>query len=217
MKKTGGNKIRQIATELAFKNIEQKRDPMEILDLAELGMKHQCIPKRCLQHQMIELPCTVFVDEETGDHTKTTYLFVPRDQIYPRPEGGFVVKPYSKKRKEYIMDLSAFRTHLLRKSKLQTSPIERFIADWGTEIYQMGGIDIFHMDEDTCHMCGRKCLTKSYKIAPAYAGMIEGSGTAILSLQYPCQYTNVEKIIYGRNLDPPRFEIAFPSPEKVVG
>ena len=197
-------KIKRLATKFALKEVGRLTNPVKLVEVCGDAIKYNMLPQRFLHNEEVELPCIVRFDEEEETLFRTDYILVPRSNIRQ------VGETFGVKLDDKVKSMDAFRMELLMKCKRKEPLYERILLSWGTEVYQLAGADLLTCQDEFCKKCNHHCLLRSYIMSPLLAGMIEASNIAVVEISYPCKYTDLNSILRGYNLDPPRLRLAFP-------
>jgi len=202
-------KIKQIATKFAIKEIHTVSNPYQLINITRDAVVFDCLPKNAPHKEEIELPCKFVFDAEEQEIFRTDYVLVPRSNIKKVGDTFGIIADYN------VKTMTDLKRHLATKAWRRQSGFERIILSWGTEVFQLAGVDLLTCQDEVCKRCEKHCLTTNYIISPLLAGMIEASNIAIVEIQYPCRITNINSILRGYNTDPPRLKVVFPEKVKV--
>ena len=197
-------KIKEIATKYALKEIHTVSHPVQLVEITKDAIALNCLPKNALYSQEVELPCKFRFDEEMGEIFRTDYVLVPRDNIKKVGETFGIITDYK------VKTMADLKRDLSIKAWRRHSSFERVLLSWGTEVFQLAGVDLLTCQDEKCRRCERGCLTTHYIISPLLAGMIKASNIAIVEIEYPCRITNIDSILRGYNTDPPKVRVVFP-------
>ena len=197
-------KIKKLATKFALKEVGRVTNPVRLVEVCGDAIRYNMLPQRFLYNEEVELPCEVNFDIEEKTLFRTDYILVPRSNIRQ------VGETFGVKLDNTVKSMDAFRMELLMKCKRGEPMYERILLSWGTEVYQLAGADLLTCQDEICKKCNHKCILRSYIMSPLLAGMIEASNIAVVEISYPCKYTDLNSILRGYNLDPPKLKLAFP-------
>ena len=205
-----------LSAKLKLKEISKEKHPFKIIRLCDIAIPNGIIGPKYIYNSDVKLSSKIYYSEDEGEYFRQDFLLVPREDIIELPDGsGFAIRTYNKQRKEFVKTMDDLRNKLVRMAINENSNVERFILNYGHEVFQIGGVDILTVFDKHCKkMCGtRFCanmIYRDYILSPILAGMIENSGISVVSIEYPCEYTNLSRIIRGFDTDPPKIKLVFP-------
>ena len=197
-------KIKKLATKFALKEVGGVTNPVRLVEVCGDAIRYDMLPQRFLYNEEVELPCIVNFDVEEKTLFRTDYILVPRSNIMR------VGEMFGVKLDNTVKSMGDFRMNLLRKCERREPMYERILLSWGTEVYQLAGADLLTCQDEICKKCNHKCILRSYIMSPLLAGMIEASNISVVEISYPCKYTDLNSILRGYNLDPPKVKVVFP-------
>jgi len=195
-------KIKKLVTKFALKEINKISEVTTLVNVCANAVETKCLPSDMFYRNGFELPCKVEYDAEERDIFRTDYILVPRDNI--RQVGD----TFGVKTDERVKTMDELRNEIVRG--YTNKQYERIILSWGTEVFQIGGVDFLTCNEEFCKLCSRQCRLRSYIVSPLMAGLINASNIAVISLSYPCQHESISRILRGYSCDPPKIDVVFP-------
>jgi len=209
-------KLLLLSAKLKLKEISKEKHPFKIIRLCDIAIPNGLIGPKYIYNSNVKLSSEIYFDKEEHEFFRRDFLLVPREDIVELPDGsGFAIRTYNKQKKEFVKTMDDLRNKLVRMAIDENSNVERFILNYGHEVFQIGGVDILTVFDKHCKkMCGRNfcpnVIYRDYILSPILAGMIENSGISVVSIEYPCEYTNLSRIIRGFDTDPPKIKLVFP-------
>ena len=137
-------KLLLLSAKLKLKEIGKEKHPFKIIRLCDIAIPNGIIGPKYIYNSDVKLSSKIYYSEDEGEYFRQDFLLVPREDIIELPDGsGFAIRTYNKQRKEFVKTMDDLRNKLVRMAINKNSNVERFILNYGHEVFQ-----VFHVQYD---------------------------------------------------------------------